>query len=65
MPAEDPHGHIVCRACGRIQRLELTDLDRHLLTELSAVRPDGWAVDRIAYSLTGSCRRCREGPAAP
>jgi len=62
---EDPHAHIVCRVCGRIQSLELTELDRHLLTELAAVTPEGWSVERIAYSLAGSCRRCREGPSAP
>ena len=62
---EDPHAHIVCRVCGRIQGLELTELDRHLLTELAAVTPDGWSVERIAYSLAGACRRCREGPPAP
>jgi len=61
---EDPHAHIVCRSCGRIQLVELTELDRHLLTELAASHPDGWSVDGIAYSLTGACRRCREGPAA-
>jgi Fe2+ or Zn2+ uptake regulation protein len=61
---EDPHAHIVCRVCGRIQTLELTELDRHLLTELAGLTPDGWSVERIAYSLAGSCRRCREGPSA-
>jgi Fe2+ or Zn2+ uptake regulation protein len=60
--AEEPHAHIVCRNCGRIQALELTELDRHLLTELAARHPDGWSVDGIAFSATGACRRCREGP---
>jgi len=59
---EDPHAHIVCRVCGRIQAVELTELDRHFLTRLAEDHPEGWAVDGIAYSLTGSCRRCREGP---
>jgi len=62
---EDPHAHIVCRVCGRIQGLELTELDRHLLTQLAALTPDGWSVERIAYSLAGACRRCREGPRTP
>lgn len=62
---DDPHSHIVCHVCGRIQTVELSELDRHLLTELAALRPDGWSVDRIAFSLTGACRRCREGPDAP
>ena len=60
---EDPHSHIVCRVCGRIQRIELTELDRHFLTEMASRRPDGWSVDGISFSLTGACRRCREGPA--
>jgi len=63
--AEDPHAHIVCRVCGRIQGLELSELDRHLLSQLAALTPDGWSVERIAYSLAGACRRCREGPAPP
>lgn len=62
---EDPHAHIVCRICGRIQGLELTELDRHVLTELASRTPDGWSVERIAYSVAGACRRCREGPSAP
>lgn len=62
--SEDPHAHVVCRVCGRIQSLELNELDRHLLTELAALHPDGWSVDQIAFSLTGACRRCREGPPA-
>jgi len=61
---EDPHAHVVCRVCGRIQRIELTELDRHLLTELAAQHPEGWSVDGVAFSLTGACQRCREGPAA-
>jgi Fe2+ or Zn2+ uptake regulation protein len=60
--AEAPHAHVVCRVCGRIQGLELNELDRHLLTELAALHPDGWSIDGIAFSLTGACRRCREGP---
>lgn len=60
---EDPHSHIVCRVCGRIQRIELTELDRHFLTEMASHHPDGWNVDGASFSLTGACRRCREGPA--
>jgi Fe2+ or Zn2+ uptake regulation protein len=62
---EEPHAHIVCRVCGRIQGLELTELDRHLLTELAGLTPDGWTVERIAYSLAGACQRCRQGPSVP
>jgi Fe2+ or Zn2+ uptake regulation protein len=59
---EDPHAHIVCRVCGRIQTLEISELDRHLLTQLAEDHAGDWSVDRIAFSLTGACRRCREGP---
>jgi Fe2+ or Zn2+ uptake regulation protein len=59
---EDPHAHIVCRNCGRIQGIELTELDRLTLTEIARHHPDGWSVDGIAFSATGACRRCREGP---
>ena len=65
LPEEEPHAHIVCRSCGRILGLELTELDRHLLEQLASLTPEGWSVDRIAYSLAGACRRCREGPVAP
>jgi len=59
---EDPHAHIVCRVCGRIQPVPLSELDLHLLTRLAEEHTEGWSVDGIAYSLTGACRRCREGP---
>jgi Fe2+ or Zn2+ uptake regulation protein len=59
---EEPHAHVVCRSCGRIQRIELNELDRHLLTQLAEQHPEGWSVDGIAFSLTGACQRCREGP---
>ncbi len=61
---EDPHAHIVCRVCGRIQPIDLTELDRLMLTRLAEDHPEGWSVDGVAYSLTGACRRCREGPPA-
>jgi len=59
---EPPHSHIVCRSCGRISRLELQDAERQLLVALAAQHPAGWSVDGIAFSLTGACGRCREGP---
>ena len=62
LEAERPHAHVVCRICGRIQPLELTELDAHLLTELAGRRPDGWSAERIAFSVAGACQRCRAGP---
>lgn len=57
---ETPHGHLICHRCGRIAELELTELDRHLLMELSRRRPAGWEVDGVTFSLTGTCPRCRK-----
>lgn len=45
--------------------MELTALDAHLLSELAGRRPDGWSVERIAFSVAGACQRCREGSSAP
>jgi hypothetical protein len=59
-PPETPHGHLICPTCGRIAELELTELDRHLLTELSRRRPGGWLVDGVTFSLTGTCPGCRK-----
>ncbi|GEM_PF-418418 len=62
---ERPHAHIVCRACGRIAALSL-DTDEELRLEaISHAAPDGWSVDLVAFSLTGACPKCRQGPAAP
>jgi hypothetical protein len=33
-----------------------------LLVALASRHPEGWRVDGIAFSLTGACARCREGP---
>lgn len=62
LPAERPHAHIVCRVCGRIQGIELSELDCHLLTEIAERRPDGWSLERVAFSVAGACQRCRVGP---
>jgi len=59
--AETPHGHLICHRCGRISELELTELDRHLLEEISERRPPGWGIDGVTFSLTGTCPRCRKG----
>jgi len=62
---EPPHAHIVCRVCGRIADVPLETHDALLLEQMASRRPDGWSVDLIAFSLTGACARCREGPTAP
>lgn len=59
--SEPPRAHIVCRVCGRISPVPLETEQELLLERLALSRPDGWTVDRISFSLTGACARCREG----
>lgn len=56
--AEPPHGHIVCRRCGRIHPLDLQPTDNEFLVALSSRGPRGWTVERIAYSLAAVCPSC-------
>lgn len=57
---ERPHGHIVCRSCGRIATVSFAAEEEVLLERFAARRPPGWFVEGITYSLTGLCRRCHE-----
>ncbi|MCI4347129.1 MAG: hypothetical protein L3J97_00730 [Thermoplasmata archaeon] len=59
-PQETPHGHLICHRCGRISELELTELDRHLLEQISERRPKDWGINGVTFSLTGTCPRCRK-----
>ncbi len=56
---EDPHAHAVCRSCARIASLELTQDDLGALEQLAGRGPDGWVVDGVTFTLTGSCPQCR------
>ena len=62
--AEPPHAHIVCQQCGRISEIPLTPAQRASLVKLTGGRPSGWSVNRLAFSLTGLCPRCRSPPPA-
>ncbi|HEV8049961.1 MAG TPA: hypothetical protein VGP88_05160 [Thermoplasmata archaeon] len=59
-----PTGHEVCRSCGRIVRLELSEGDAANLVAFADRRPDGWSADGVTLTVTGLCPRCREGLAA-
>jgi Fe2+ or Zn2+ uptake regulation protein len=63
--AERPHAHIVCRGCGRIAPVALETEEELRLEAIARAAPEGWAVDLVAFSLTGTCPRCQQGPAAP
>ena len=58
---EPVHTHIVCQACGRIAQFPLAPEEETILLLLAERHPKDWEVDRIAFSLTGSCRACRQG----
>ncbi|MCI4330839.1 MAG: hypothetical protein L3K19_03195 [Thermoplasmata archaeon] len=56
---EEPHAHMVCRNCGRIASVTLTQLDLFELERLAGRRPPRWSVDGVTFSLTGLCPNCR------
>ncbi|MCI4369743.1 MAG: hypothetical protein L3J81_00260 [Thermoplasmata archaeon] len=56
-----PTGHAVCRGCGRIVRLALSDGDGPNLLAFADRRPEGWSADAVSLTVTGTCPRCREG----
>lgn len=59
---DPPHLMEVCRGCGRIAPLSLAPEEMVVLDRFSARAPAGWSVDGISLTLTGTCRKCREGP---
>jgi Fur family ferric uptake transcriptional regulator len=53
----DPHHHLVCRGCGRIQHIagrHLDGVESHVLTS------HGFAVEESALTSFGRCRSCRK-----
>ncbi|MCI4326574.1 MAG: hypothetical protein L3K16_02925 [Thermoplasmata archaeon] len=63
--ATAPTGHLVCRSCGRIVRLELAEGDGPNLAAFADRRPDGWSAESVSLTVTGLCAACRAGPAPP
>jgi Fur family ferric uptake transcriptional regulator/Fur family peroxide stress response transcriptional regulator len=54
-PRIDPHHHLVCRRCGRLEDLE-APLDDSAVLE--AARRQGWVPDGSELVLTGLCPSC-------
>jgi len=54
-PRVDPHHHLVCRRCGRLEDLE-APLDAS--EAIMAARRQGWAPDGSELVVTGLCSRC-------
>jgi Fe2+ or Zn2+ uptake regulation protein len=52
-----PHGHLLCRMCGKVQDLEMTSLEA-IQRELE--RQQGFRVDLGDQALPGLCARCAQ-----
>ena len=54
-PRSEPHHHLVCRQCGRVEDFD-TDVD--LASAIAAARRQGFAPDRGELMVSGRCARC-------
>jgi Fur family ferric uptake transcriptional regulator len=61
-PADSPHHHLICTACGRIQEFE-DDTLAALARKVKRAR--GFTVTEQRLELYGLCRDCARGPARP
>jgi Fe2+ or Zn2+ uptake regulation protein len=57
----EPHQHVVCRHCGRIEDLDI-DLDSDSI--LVAARATGFDPDGVELVIAGSCAPCAEATRA-
>lgn len=61
---ENPHGHLVCRTCGRVEELT-PELVAHLAEQIEG--QTNFSIDRAHLTLEGQCASCRRaaevGPA--
>jgi Fe2+ or Zn2+ uptake regulation protein len=51
----EPHQHVVCRRCGRVEDL---DIELDCDAALTAARADGFEPDGAELVLAGCCARC-------
>jgi Fur family peroxide stress response transcriptional regulator len=58
-PNLSQHAHFYCRESGEIIDI---DLPEHVLKELVAVLPEGFAAQHIDISYDGSCGDCHQSP---
>lgn len=52
-------GHLVCVSCGRILRWTLPPQTQAELTGIAQSSPEGWDVEAISVSCTGTCPACQ------
>jgi Fe2+ or Zn2+ uptake regulation protein len=58
----DQHHHVICRVCGRVEDVD-APVDTRAAEAVAAAA--GFAVDHGQLALTGICRDCATGGAAP
>lgn len=60
-PRVDPHSHVTCQTCGRVEDVELC-LDR---LDLSPTYHGDFTVERYEIVFYGTCGDCRRGQVSP
>jgi len=56
--SEQRHGHLVCKACGQVETIDLAPV--HLLAH--AIHENhGFAIDEEHFTLSGRCKNCQTG----
>jgi Fe2+ or Zn2+ uptake regulation protein len=63
-----PTAHAICRRCGRIVRVPIPAAEVAELQSFVDRRPDGWSIEGMSFSFTGTCPTCQAlqsvGPAS-
>jgi len=53
----EPHHHLVCRGCGRVDDFEKAAIP---ISAKKLAAPDGFHVEEVAVTLRGLCAECRK-----
>lgn len=56
--SEHRHGHLVCKACGQVETINLEPV--HLLAH-AIFENHGFAIDEEHFTLSGRCKKCQTG----
>jgi len=57
-PRTEPHHHLACRRCGRVQDV---DADLDATAPLAAARRDGFLAEEVELVISGLCAQCARG----
>jgi Fe2+ or Zn2+ uptake regulation protein len=56
----DPHQHLVCRVCGRLEDISVPELHKALIPKVS-----GFTVEELDIRLVGLCDSCSRSESRP